>query len=70
MSVKDMQTTKQIQAVTSNLQEAQRIASGSGSEEDIAEAKIQIEVRAPSLAMNSIRGLTWQVLEALNSYVK
>ncbi|ORY79487.1 F1 complex, delta/epsilon subunit of ATPase [Protomyces lactucae-debilis] len=32
------------EAITSNLQEAQRIASGSGSEEDIAEAKIQIEV--------------------------
>jgi F-type H+-transporting ATPase subunit delta len=33
-----------MQAIASNLQEAQRIASGSGSEEDIAEAKIQIEV--------------------------
>ena len=32
------------EAVTSNLQEAQRLASGGGSEEDVAEAKIQVEV--------------------------
>lgn len=46
------------------MQEAQRIASGGGSEEDISEAKIQIEVLA------TIFGTDKQVLEALNSYVK
>jgi F-type H+-transporting ATPase subunit delta len=33
-----------IEAVRSQLSEAQKIASGSGSEQDIAEAKIEIEV--------------------------
>lgn len=32
------------EAITSNLQEAQRLATGGGSEEDVAEAKIQVEV--------------------------
>lgn len=32
------------QAVRSQIQEAQKIASGSGSEQDIAEAKIELEV--------------------------
>ncbi len=45
-----MLTTKAIQ---SNLSEAQRIASGSGSEEDIAEAKIQIEVLEALAAVRS-----------------
>jgi F-type H+-transporting ATPase subunit delta len=33
-----------IEAVRSQLSEAQKIAGGSGSEQDIAEAKIEIEV--------------------------
>ena len=33
------------EAVRSQIQEAQKVASGSGSEQDIAEAKIEIEVR-------------------------
>jgi F-type H+-transporting ATPase subunit delta len=33
-----------IEAVRSQLSEAQKIASGNGSEQDIAEAKIEIEV--------------------------
>lgn len=33
-----------IEAVNSQIQEAQKIASGSGSEQDIAEAKIELEV--------------------------
>jgi len=33
-----------LESVRSNLQEAQRIASGSGSEEDVAEAKIEVEI--------------------------
>ena len=35
------------QAVRSQIAEAQKIASGSGSEQDIAEAKIELEVRKP-----------------------
>ena len=34
-----------IEAVRSQISEAQKIASGSGSEQDIAEAKIELEVR-------------------------
>lgn len=33
-----------LQSVRSQIQEAQKIASGSGSEQDIAEAKIELEV--------------------------
>ena len=33
------------QAVRSQISEAQKIASGSGSEQDIAEAKVELEVR-------------------------
>jgi hypothetical protein len=38
-----------IQAVRNQIAEAQKIASGSGSEQDIAEAKIELEVRVPVL---------------------
>lgn len=34
------------EAVKSQIAEAQKIASGSGSEQDIAESKIELEVRA------------------------
>jgi F-type H+-transporting ATPase subunit delta len=34
-----------VEAVNSQISEAQKIASGSGSEQDIAEAKIELEVR-------------------------
>lgn len=33
------------EAVNSQIQEAQKIASGGGSEQDVAEAKIELEVR-------------------------
>lgn len=36
--------TKETQAVRNQIAEAQKIASGSGSEQDIAEAKIELEV--------------------------
>jgi len=36
-----------VEAVRSQLAEAQKIAGGSGSEQDIAEAKIEIEVSLP-----------------------
>lgn len=35
------------QAVKAQIAEAQKVASGSGSEQDIAEAKIELEVRCP-----------------------
>ena len=38
-----------MEAVNSQLSEAQKIAGGSGSEQDIAEAKIEIEVRWVSI---------------------
>lgn len=37
-------------AVRSQISEAQKIASGSGSEQDIAEAKIELEVRLQKLS--------------------
>ncbi len=37
------------QAVRSQITEAQKIASGSGSEQDIAEAKIELEASFPIL---------------------
>ena len=47
------------EAVTSNLQEAQRLASGGGSEEDVAEAKIQVEVsRGKPIQINARQRLT------------
>lgn len=36
------------EAVNSQISEAQKIAGGSGSETDIAEAKIELEVKKPS----------------------
>lgn len=35
---------QEVQAVRNQIAEAQKIASGSGSEQDIAEAKIELEV--------------------------
>lgn len=43
----DMKCTKCDQAVRNQIAEAQKIAGGSGSEQDIAEAKIELEVSAP-----------------------
>jgi F-type H+-transporting ATPase subunit delta len=39
------------EAVRSQIAEAQKIASGSGSEQDIAEAKIELEVDSPPLPL-------------------
>lgn len=41
-------TYSRIQAVRNQITEAQKIASGSGSEQDIAEAKIELEVSIES----------------------
>lgn len=43
-----------IENVRSQLSEAQKIASGSGSEQDIAEAKIEIEVSTHKFAIDLI----------------
>ena len=41
-----------MQAVRNQIAEAQKIASGSGSEQDIAEAKIELEVRRTPVYTN------------------
>lgn len=38
-----------MQAIRNQISEAQKIASGSGSEQDIAEAKIELEVRISAI---------------------
>lgn len=42
------------QSVRSQISEAQKIAGGSGSEQDIAEAKIELEVVPPESRFSSI----------------
>lgn len=42
------------EAVRSQISEAQKIASGSGSEQDIAEAKIELEVSYYGVAQNRV----------------
>lgn len=57
------------QAVRSQITEAQKIASGSGSEQDIAEAKIELEASSPiGLARSPL--ILMQVLESLQSSLK
>ena len=58
-----------MEAVNSQLSEAQKIAGGSGSEQDIAEAKIEIEVRWMEYRVD--KALTSkQVLESLQAALK
>lgn len=57
------------EAVNSQISEAQKIASGSGSEQDIAEAKIELEVR-PSFFKWILMLTTCQVLESLQAALK
>lgn len=57
------------EAVNSQISEAQKIASGSGSEQDIAEAKIELEVR-PSSFKWILMLTTCQVLESLQAALK
>jgi F0F1-type ATP synthase epsilon subunit len=56
-------------AVRSQISEAQKVASGSGSEQDIAEAKIELEV---SISPSHIRAVLTrlQVLESLEAALK
>lgn len=57
------------EAVNSQINEAQKIAGGSGSEQDIAEAKIELEVRDLFLRCRYETDL-WQVLESLQAALK
>ena len=57
-------------AVRAQIAEAQKVASGSGSEQDIAEAKIELEVSL-QLRMAFLQLLTErQVLESLQAHLK
>jgi F0F1-type ATP synthase epsilon subunit len=47
------------EAVRSQISEAQKVASGSGSEQDIAEAKIELEVGLP----------LWSYCDTTNTYI-
>lgn len=63
------------EAVRAGIAEAQKVASGSGSEQDIAEAKIELEVRCYQpktlFALGfELRTNSWQVLETLAAHVK
>lgn len=60
-----------MQAIRNQVAEAQKIAGGSGSEQDITEAKIELEVRI--MVISSFATLTdsfSQVLETLQAHVK
>lgn len=57
------------EAVNSQVNEAQKIANGSGSEQDIAEAKIELEVRSIFLRSNHETDSS-QVLESLQAALK
>lgn len=57
------------EAVRSQISEAQKIASGSGSEQDIAEAKIELEVRSNYSGYTVVLTIC-QVLESLQAALK
>ena len=60
------------EAVRSQMQEAQKVASGSGSEQDIAEAKIELEVRVQyaRLSQGQMSADHEQILESLQAAMK
>jgi F-type H+-transporting ATPase subunit delta len=58
------------EAIRSQIAEAQKVANGSGSEQDIAEAKIELEVSAPRDASLFSFLTSSQVLETLAAHVK
>lgn len=59
------------EAVKSQIAEAQKVANGNGSEQDIAEAKIELEVRAIIPHLNTMAiYLQLQVLESLQAALK
>jgi len=57
------------EAVRSQISEAQKIAGGSGSEQDIAEAKIELEVRSCENERSTVL-MSFQVLESLQAAMK
>jgi F-type H+-transporting ATPase subunit delta len=57
------------EAVRSQISEAQKIASGSGSEQDIAEAKIELEVSLDKTHLSQLAKII-QVLESLQAALK
>lgn len=59
-------------AIRSQIAEAQKVANGSGSEQDIAEAKIELEVSIPNERPLSNKSdiNSEQVLETLAAHVK
>ena len=57
------------EAVRSQIAEAQKVASGSGSEQDIAEAKIELEVRKRTGSLWPLL-IVSQVLESLQAVLK
>lgn len=61
-----------IQAIRNQIAEAQKIASGNGSEQDIAEAKIELEVCLlfPPSGLFALLIPFLQVLETLQAHVK
>ena len=65
------QDIDKLQAVRNQIAEAQKIASGSGSEQDIAEAKIELEVCLNiSISFPNSRLTIFQVLESLQAVLK
>lgn len=58
------------EAVRSQINEAQKIAGGSGSEQDIAEAKIELEVSYKSNLLTCATLTMLQVLESIQAALK
>ena len=58
------------EAVRSQIAEAQKIAGGSGSEQDIAEAKIELEVSCAGWSTQVNELMRLQVLESLQAALK
>lgn len=65
-------TDAHAQAVRNQISEAQKIASGGGSEQDVAEAKIELEVRTQTHTVHTKELLLTivQVLEGLQANLK
>jgi F-type H+-transporting ATPase subunit delta len=59
-----------VEAVRSQISEAQKIASGSGSEQDIAEANIELEVSNQRILILFHDVNSCQVLESLQAALK
>jgi F-type H+-transporting ATPase subunit delta len=58
------------EAVRAQIAEAQKVVNGGGSEQDIAEAKIELEVSCCSSSGTSAAANSGQVLESLQAHLK